>query len=84
MPMRGVRSSTWTGRHMDWKTAPEEYAAITFHADYLSDCKWETTIAMRVPVGVPSGVYGLMIDNQLGTDTILFYILPVFDLQPPF
>jgi N,N-dimethylformamidase len=80
MPMRAVRSSTWSGRHMDWKTAPEDYAAIAFHSDDLSDCKWETTITLQVPSGMPSGVYGLMIDNGIGTDTIPFYVTPSADL----
>ncbi|MCM2476414.1 N,N-dimethylformamidase large subunit [Rhizobium sp. CG5] len=76
LPMRAVRSSAWTGRHMDWKVAPEEYAAITFHSDDLSDCAWETTIALAVPDGVPSGVYGLVVENDIATDTIPFYVLP--------
>ena len=75
MPMRAVRSSTWTGRNMDWKVAPQDYAAITFHSDDLSDCRWETTIAVEVPVGVPSGIYGLLVDNGIGTDIIPFYVL---------
>ncbi|NYH11902.1 N,N-dimethylformamidase beta subunit family domain-containing protein [Pseudomonas moraviensis] len=76
MPMRGVRSSGWTGRNMDWKTAPDEYAAIAFHADDLSDCQWSTTLAVRVPAGMPSGVYGLIVDHPSGSDTIPFYVLP--------
>ena len=76
LPMRAVRSSSWTGRYMDWKVAPEEYAAITFHSDDLSDCAWETTIAVTVPDGVPSGVYGLKVENEIATDTIPFYVLP--------
>jgi N,N-dimethylformamidase len=79
-PMRAVRSSAWTGRHMDWNTAPQDYAAIAFHADDLGDCGWETTIALVVPAGIPSGVYGLVIDNSSGTDTIPFYVLPSDDL----
>lgn len=75
MPMRAVRSSSWTGRNMDWKVAPQDYAAITFHSDDLSDCKWETTIAVEVPAGMPSGVYGLTIDNGIGRDIIPFYVL---------
>ncbi len=76
LPMRAVRSSSWTGHHMDWKVAPQEYAAITFHSDDLSDCAWETTIALTVPDDVPSGVYGLVVDNEIATDTIPFYVLP--------
>ncbi|HEY9213068.1 MAG TPA: N,N-dimethylformamidase beta subunit family domain-containing protein [Ancylobacter sp.] len=75
-PMQAVRSSAWTGRNMDWKHAPEEYAAIAFHSDDLSDCNWETTIAVVVPHDVPSGVYGLKVANDIGTDTIPFYVLP--------
>lgn len=76
LPMRAVRSSAWNGRHMDWKNAPEEYAAIAFHSDDLSDCEWETTIALRVPRDVPSGIYGLTVESEFGTDTIPFYVLP--------
>jgi N,N-dimethylformamidase len=66
---------------MDWKVAPEEYAAITFHSDDLSDCAWGTTIAVTVPDGVPSGVYGLVVENDMATDTIPFYVLPGHDAQ---
>jgi N,N-dimethylformamidase len=76
MPMRAIRSSAWTGKNMDWKQAPHEYAAIGFHSDDLSDCGWKTTIDIEVPEGVRSGVYGLEIDNGIGTDTIPFYVTP--------
>nr|WP_305112599.1 N,N-dimethylformamidase beta subunit family domain-containing protein [Shinella lacus] len=76
MPMRAVRSSAWSGRNQDWKQAPQDYAAIRFHSDDLSDCAWETTIRMDVPEGVRSGVYGLEIDNGASKDTIPFYVTP--------
>lgn len=76
MPTRAVRSSAWSGRNMDWKQAPLEYAAIAFHSDDLSDCGWETTIRIEVPEGMRSGVYGLEIDNGVGKDTIPFYVVP--------
>lgn len=75
MPMRAVRSSGWSGRSMNWKVAPQDYAAITFHSDDLSDCQWETTIAIEVPAHMPSGVYGLSVDNGTGADIIPFYVL---------
>jgi N,N-dimethylformamidase len=75
-PTRAVRSSAWSGRNMDWKQAPLEYAAIAFHSDDLSDCGWKTTIRIVVPEEVRSGVYGLEIDNGISKDTIPFYILP--------
>ncbi|EUC12413.1 N,N-dimethylformamidase beta subunit family domain-containing protein [Paraburkholderia hospita] len=73
-PMRAVRSSGWTGRELDWKHAPDEYQAIRFHADDLSDCDWQTSIDFRVPADMPSGVYGLRVDNGEGVDTIPFYV----------
>jgi N,N-dimethylformamidase len=76
LPKRAVRSSSWSGRNMDWKHASDEYAAMAFHTDDLSDCRWDTTIAITVPSNVPSGVYGLRINNQSGSDTIPFYVLP--------
>jgi N,N-dimethylformamidase len=77
LPGRGVRSSKWTGRHMDWKTAPpDEYAAIYFHSDDLLDCEWKTSVDLRIPAGTPSGVYGLIVRNGVGTDTIPFYVTP--------
>jgi N,N-dimethylformamidase len=76
LPGRAVRSSKWTGRNMDWKIAPDEYAAIYFHADDLLDCEWKTSVELRIPAGTPSGVYGLMVRNGVGTDTIPFYVTP--------
>ncbi|MGF6754418.1 N,N-dimethylformamidase beta subunit family domain-containing protein [Paraburkholderia sp. GAS42] len=73
-PMRAVRSSGWTGRELDWKHAPDEYAAIRFHADDLSDCGWQTSLSFRIPADMPSGVYGLRVDNGAGVDTIPFYV----------
>ncbi|MBD9626357.1 N,N-dimethylformamidase large subunit [Ensifer sp. ENS06] len=76
MPTRAIRSSSWSGRNMDWKQAPQEYAAIAFHSDDLSDCGWETTIRAKVPEHMSSGVYGLEIDNGIAKDTIPFYVTP--------
>ena len=76
MPTRAVRSSAWSGRNMDWKQAPLEYAAISFHSDDLSDCCWQTTIQIIVPEDTRSGVYGLEVHNGVSKDTIPFYVIP--------
>jgi N,N-dimethylformamidase len=76
LPGHAVRSSKWTGQKMDWKIAPDEYAAIYFHADDLVDCEWETSVELPIPAGTPSGVYGLTVRNGVGTDTIPFYVTP--------
>ncbi|MFC4277351.1 N,N-dimethylformamidase beta subunit family domain-containing protein [Achromobacter aloeverae] len=79
MPVRAVRSSAWTGRQLDWKQAPDEYAAIWFHADALADCGWREALKLRIPPGLASGVYGLEIRNADGADTIPFYVTPAKD-----
>ena len=73
-PTRAVRSSGWTGQEMDWKHAPEEYAAIRFHSDDLSDCGWQTSVHLKIPAEMASGVYGLRVDNGEGVDMIPFYV----------
>ena len=57
MPTRGVSGSNWSGRTVDWRAAPEEYGAIHFHCDDISDAGWETTQSLRVPEDWPSGCY---------------------------
>ena len=57
MPTRGVGGSNWSGRTSDWRVAPEEYGAIHFHNDDISDACWETTQSLRVPTGWASGCY---------------------------
>ena len=73
-PTRAVRSSGWTGQKQDWKLAPEEYDAIQFHSDDLSDCGWQTSLRLEIPAEMVSGVYGLRVDNGEGVDTIPFYV----------
>ncbi|MCY4632728.1 MAG: hypothetical protein OXE75_17855, partial [bacterium] len=57
MPTRGVGGSNWSGRTADWRVAPEEYGAIHFHNDDISDACWETTQSLRVPTDWASGCY---------------------------
>ncbi|MDE0195884.1 MAG: hypothetical protein OXP08_10080 [bacterium] len=57
MPTRGVGGSNWSGLTSDWRAAPEEYGAIHFHCDDISDALWETTQTLRVPDDWASGCY---------------------------
>jgi N,N-dimethylformamidase len=78
-PVRAVRSSRWSGLNLNWKEAPDEYAAMYFHADALTDCGWEESVSLRIPPGMPSGVYGLEVAHPEGSDTIPFYVTPAPD-----
>ncbi len=57
LPTRGVAGSNWSGRTKDWRERPEEYGAVHFHDDDLSDARWETSFTLEVPEDWPSGCY---------------------------
>ena len=55
LPIRAVRGSKWTGEEMNFRHAPEEYAAVHFLEDSLYDCEWEADFELEVPEGAQSG-----------------------------
>jgi N,N-dimethylformamidase len=57
MPARGVTGRRWDGSEVDWRRAPEQYAAIHFHSDDLDDAGWDADLEWTVPDGLPSGMY---------------------------
>jgi len=75
-PMRAVCGLHWDATQQDWKVAPEQYAAVHFHADDLADCGWQTSLRLEIPQDAPSAVYGLVTENGLGQDCIPFFVLP--------
>jgi N,N-dimethylformamidase len=77
-PTRAMPGSSWDGSCMNWQLAPDQYAAVHFHADDLDDCGWETDFSFHVPVDLPSGVYGIRLRAGAAED-----IIPVFILPPP-
>ena len=76
MPTRASRGAFWSGREMNWRHAPDEYAAIHFHEDDLYDCGWETDFSFEVPADLPSGVYGARLQAGKDEDIVPFFVLP--------
>jgi len=76
MPTRAVRGFRWTGAEMNWRYAPEQYAAIHFHADDLHDCGWEADLAWTVPEGTPSGCYAAWLRCETGEAYVPFFVRP--------
>ena len=68
--------ATWTGRGDSWRHAPEDYAAIHFHAGDLDDCRWEPDFAFTVPETLRSGSYMLHLTCAAGEDWLPFYVRP--------
>ena len=56
-PMRGVTGHKWSGAVEHWELEPEHYAAIHFHDDDNTDCRWRTTHSVTVPADARSGFY---------------------------
>jgi len=78
LPTRAVRGSRWDGSEHAFSHAPRHYAAIHFHEDDLYDCGWDTDLEFNIPEDLPSGVYGVKLE-QAGAgaqDTVPFFVLP--------
>ncbi|MEM1313626.1 MAG: N,N-dimethylformamidase beta subunit family domain-containing protein [Pseudomonadota bacterium] len=76
MPARAMRGADWTGRETCWRHAPDQYAAIHFHDDDLTDCGWETDFALDLPADLRSGIYGIRLSRGAQVDTIPFFVPP--------
>jgi N,N-dimethylformamidase len=76
VPARAVTGARWSGREMCWRHAPRDYAAIHFHDDDLSDCRWHADFDFTVPPDLPSGAYALHIKCLKGEDWLPLYVLP--------
>ncbi|MBM3549977.1 MAG: N,N-dimethylformamidase, partial [Alphaproteobacteria bacterium] len=76
LPARAMTGSNWTGAVHDWKSAPEQYGAIHFHADDMGECGWPEAFALDVPKDWPSGLYAAHLKNDAGEDYIPFFVRP--------
>ena len=76
LPNRGMVGAGWSGRENCWRHAPEDYAAIAFHADDLNNCGWATDFTFAPPPGLRSGCYMLHLSCAGGEDWLPFYLLP--------
>lgn len=76
LPTRGVRGSHWSGAETSWRHAPRDYAAVHIHADDLYDCEWAPSLRVKIPDGLPSGVYGVRLRCAGAEDTIPLWVLP--------
>jgi len=57
LPARAVPGHNWTGKSVDFTSAPEEYGAIRFHEDDMTDADWESDFVFQVPEDFDSGAY---------------------------
>ncbi len=73
-PMRGATGHLWDGSVDHWDLNDTHYAAIHFHEDDTTDCRWETTCSVTIPAGTRSGFYIARL-SSLGVESdISFFV----------
>ncbi|MBK5463530.1 LamG domain-containing protein [Peribacillus sp. TH27] len=75
-PTRAVTSHSWTGKKLDFKLSPDQYAAIHFHEDDIEDANWDTDVSWELPLGLKSGAYALKLEADGDIDYIPFFVRP--------
>jgi N,N-dimethylformamidase len=78
MPVRAMTGHNWDGSEYCYRHAVDQYGAIHFHDDDISDCMWEPTVSWTVPDHVQSGVYALrvfaMVEDVREEDYLVFFV----------
>ncbi len=75
-PQKGMTGPHWKGDSSGWRDAPDEYTAIAFHSDDLSDARWPATFSFAVPQDLPSGAYGFELRSGDERDVLPFFVTP--------
>ena len=76
LPTRAVTGWNWTGQHMRWSEAPEQWGAIHFHDDDLYDAGWETDFEWKVPGRMKSGLYAARLRSGRSEEYVPFAVGP--------
>lgn len=75
-PTRGVTGHRFQGLNDDFRTAPNEFDAIHFHDDDITDAQWPTAFTMEVPEDLTSGVYAVKLLGEGAEQYIPFFVKP--------
>ena len=75
-PTRAVTGLYFIGLVDDFRLAPDEYDAIHFHDDDITDAHWPVAFTFTVPNDLPSGVYAARLRTGGLEQHIPFFILP--------
>lgn len=75
-PARAVTGRNWRGREVDFRRAPDEYDALHFHDDDMTDAGWSPDLTLRVPEDLRSGAYGFRLSAGEETFTVAFFVRP--------
>lgn len=73
-PMRGATGHLWDGSTESWQHKPEHYAAIHFHDDDMTDCRWRTDHTITPPTEARSGFYVARLRASGVTSDVPFFV----------
>ncbi|MDG1386987.1 MAG: hypothetical protein P8P79_01015 [Halioglobus sp.] len=71
---RGVRGRFWNGSTVRWTDDPDQYDAITFHADDLYDAQWQSDFSFTLPPDLASGIYAARLRRGDFIEYITFFV----------
>ena len=72
-PARAVTGVDWDSSTLDFNQAPTQYAAVHFHSDDITDCRWRTSFEIKIGKDWRSGYYAARL---IAADQIAF--IPFF------
>ncbi|MEH7343184.1 N,N-dimethylformamidase beta subunit family domain-containing protein [Bacillus sp. JJ1532] len=75
-PTRAMTGYNWTSEEQNFTHAPEQYGAIQFHDDDMTDAKWDVDFEWTVPDSLKSGVYAAHVYAGDDEDYIVFFVRP--------
>ena len=73
-PTRGVTGSSWDATTQNYQHALQQYAAIHFHEDDITDAGWKDSISWSIPDDLHSGVYALKVNVAESEDYVPFFV----------
>jgi N,N-dimethylformamidase len=75
-PMRAVTGPRFGGLARDFRLAPDEYDAIFFHDDDITDTDWPAALTLTVPETMESGVYAFRLTVEGMDHHVPFFVGP--------
>jgi N,N-dimethylformamidase len=73
-PTRGVAGHRFAGLVEDFRLVPDEYDAIHFHDDDITDAEWPAAFTFKVPQELPAGVYAAKLTSEDAEYYIPFFV----------
>lgn len=75
-PSRAVTGHRWRGESLDFRSSPDEYAAVGFHDDDLEDAAWDPSFSFTAPADLGSGFYAIRLVTEDAVETLPFVVRP--------